>query len=95
MLIGKVVGTVVSTCKDEKLEGSLLHLVEYVDIKGTPTNNFVVAIDTVGAGMGEIVLIATGSSARLTEKTQGKPVDAIIMAIVDIIEIGGQKLYEK
>lgn len=95
MLIGKVVGTVVSTSKDEKLEGSVLHLVEYVDIKGAPTNNFVVAVDTVGAGMSEIVLIATGSSARLTEKTQGKPVDAIIMAIVDIIEIGGQQLYKK
>jgi microcompartment protein CcmK/EutM len=95
MQIGKVVGTVVSTNKDEKLSSLSFQIVEYVDIDGKPLNNFVVAVDSVGAGVGEIVLVASGSSARLTKTTEGKPVDAIIMAIVDILEIGGTKKYQK
>lgn len=95
MQIGKIVGTVVSTRKDEKLEGLKLQLVKYVDTAGKPTGNFVIAVDSVGAGVGEIVLIASGSSARLTKTTEGKPVDAVIMAIVDILEIDGEKRYVK
>ncbi len=95
MQIGKIVGTVVSTKKDEKLEGLRLNLVKYVDVNGKPTGNFVIAVDSVGAGAGEIVLVASGSSARLTKTTEGKPVDAVIMAIVDILEIDGEKKYVK
>ena len=95
MQIGKIVGTVVSTKKDEKLEGLRLNLVKYVDVSGKPTGNFVIAVDSVGAGVGEIVLVASGSSARLTKTTEGKPVDAVIMAIVDILEIDGEKKYVK
>ena len=95
MQIGKIVGTVVSTKKDEKLEGLQLNLVKYVDVNGKPTGNFVIAVDSVGAGTGEIVLVASGSSARLTKTTEGKPVDAVIMAIVDILEIDGEKKYVK
>jgi microcompartment protein CcmK/EutM len=95
MQIGKVVGTVVSTRKDEKLEGLKMHMVEFVDLDGRPTGGIVVAIDSVGAGEGEIVLTAAGSSARQTNITKEKPVDAVIMAIVDQVEIGGVNKYIK
>ena len=95
MQLGKIVGTVVSTAKDEKLKGLKLQIVKYVDVNGKPTGSLVVAVDSVGAGVGEIVLIASGSSARQTKITEGKPVDAIIMAIVDTLEVEGEKRYEK
>lgn len=95
MNIGKIIGTVVSTRKDEKLEGMKLHMVEFVDMEGKPTGNIVVAVDSVGAGEGEIVLTAAGSSARQTWLTEDKPVDAVIMAIVDLVEIGGTHKYIK
>ncbi|MBI2091426.1 MAG: EutN/CcmL family microcompartment protein [Deltaproteobacteria bacterium] len=95
MQIGKVVGTVVSTRKDEKLEGLKFQMVEFVDLEGRPTGGIVVAIDSVGAGEGEIVLTAAGSSARQTNITKEKPVDAVIMAIVDQVEIGGINKYIK
>ncbi len=86
MQVGKIIGTVVSTKKDHKLEGLTFQMVAYLNQKGQPTGSMVVAIDSVGAGVGETVLVASGSSARLTETTEGKPVDAIIMAIVDEID---------
>lgn len=95
MQIGKIVGTVVATRKDEKLEGLRFHIVKHVDTSGKPTGSFVIAVDSVGAGVGEIVLVAAGSSARQTNITKDKPVDAVIMAIVDILEIDGDKLYVK
>ena len=95
MQIGRVVGTVVSSEKDEKLKSLTFQLVKYVDADGTPTGGMVVAVDTVGAGAGEIVLVSSGSSARLTHITEGRPVDAIIMAIVDELEIDGDKKYVK
>ena len=95
MQLGKVVGTVVSTKKDEKLEGLKLQVVKYIDADGKPTGAFVIAVDSVGAGVGEVVLTAAGSSARLTSTTKDKPVDTVIMAIVDTIEIGGVIRYEK
>ena len=95
MQLGKIVGTVVSTKKDEKLEGLTLHIVRYVDADCQPLNNFIIAVDSVGAGVGEIVLVATGSSARQTKATEGKPVDGTIMAIVDVLEIGGTTRYTK
>ena len=95
MQIGKVVGTVVATNKDPKLEGLKLQVVKYVDVDGKPTGSLVVAADSVGAGFGEIVLVASGSSARQTNITEGKPVDAVIMAIVDLLEVDGQNRYSK
>ena len=95
MLLGKVVGTVVSTRKEPTLEGSKLLVVRGVDLDGKPTATLVVAVDAVGAGVGEMVLYASGSSARQTEMTKDRPVDATIMAIVDTVEVGGQTKYQK
>lgn len=95
MLLGKVIGTVVSTRKDEKLEGLKLQMVKIVDTEMKPTGAMVVAVDSVGAGVGELVLIAAGSSARQTFATKDKPVDTVIMAIVDQLEIGGKTNYNK
>lgn len=95
MQIGKIVGTVVSTQKDEKLEGMVLHLVQFCNTKGEPVGGIVVAVDAVGAGIGEVVLTAAGSSARLTPVTEGKPVDTVIMAIVDMVTVDGEYTYKK
>ena len=83
MTLGKVIGTVWATRKDEQLRGMKLQLVREIDADGTEKSRMVVAVDSVGAGVGEIVLFAQGSSARQTELTQNKPVDAVITAIVD------------
>lgn len=95
MQLGKIVGTIVATQKDEKLEGLKFHVVKHVDFDGKPTGGFVVAVDAVGAGIGEVVLSAAGSAARQTYLTKDKPVDAVIMAIVDVIEIDGNERYVK
>jgi len=95
MLLGKVVGTVVATRKEPSLEGSTLLLVRGLDLDAKPTATLVVAVDAVGAGVGEVVLYASGSSARQTEKTKDRPVDATIMAIVDQLEVGGTLKYVK
>jgi microcompartment protein CcmK/EutM len=95
MLLGKVVGTVVSTRKEPTLDGSTFLIVRGVDLEGKPTSTLVVAVDAVGAGVGEWVLYASGSSARQTETTKDRPVDAVVMAIVDQVEVGGQYTYVK
>ena len=86
MLLGRVIGTVWATQKDEKLEGMRLLIVQAVDLKLKPLTNFVIAVDTVSAGMGELVLVTQGSSARQTKETNNKPVDAVIMAIVENLD---------
>jgi microcompartment protein CcmK/EutM len=95
VLIGKVVGTVIATRKEEELEGIKFLLVRGVDLEGQPTSSLVVAADAVGAGVGEVVLYASGSSARQTRITKDRPVDATIMAIVDQVEVGGKLKYVK
>ncbi len=95
MNLGRVVGTVVATRKDDRLSGFKLQIVEVVDLDLRPTGAFTVAVDAVGAGDGEIVLTAAGSSARLTNATKDKPVDAVILAIVDTVETGGRVRYAK
>jgi microcompartment protein CcmK/EutM len=95
MLIGKVIGSVVATRKDEKLENQKLLLVQVHDHKNEPRDQYVVAVDAVGAGMDEMVLYATGSSARQTSRTENKPCDAVIMAVVDSWDLGGDNVYEK
>jgi ethanolamine utilization protein EutN/carbon dioxide concentrating mechanism protein CcmL len=95
MLIGKVVGTVVSNRKDPKIEGFKFLLVKQVDVDLQESGDYVVAVDVVGAGIGEYVLYARGSSARQTVQTDKRPVDAVIMAIVDQWEMGGELKYHK
>jgi len=95
MVLGKVVGTVVSTRKEEELTGLKFLLVKACDADGKPTGSTVVAVDAVGAGIGEVVLYASGSSARQTKVTKDRPVDATIMAIVDQVEIDGARRYNK
>jgi len=104
--LGKVVGTVVASRKDEKLEGLRLYMVqdlslargagaEAADWSTASKDAFVVAVDAVGAGVGETVLYASGSSARQTKQTDGRPVDAVIMAIVDMIDVSGSVAFDK
>jgi microcompartment protein CcmK/EutM len=96
MVLARVKGTVVSTHKPESMEGLRLLLLEKVDavtLKGK--GDYVVGIDSVGANAGEIVFYVTGSSARMTDTTKGKPSDATIIAIVDVIEKDGVLTYEK
>ena len=95
MNLGKVVGTVVSTRKEPTLTGVRFLLVRLVDVDGKETSSFVVAADAMGAGPGEMVLTAAGSSARQTTLTQNKPVDNVIMAIVDTWEVDGKTKYTK
>jgi microcompartment protein CcmK/EutM len=95
MQLGKVVGTVVATHKEQTLEGLKFMLVRQVDTDGQETGGFVVAADAVGAGPGELVLVASGSSARQTQATNNRPVDAVIMAIVDTWEVGRVTKYKK
>ena len=87
MTLGKVVGTVWATKKDEKLIGMKLLIVRHVELDYAEKSSFVVAVDSVGAGVGEIVLVTSGSSARQSELTKDKPVDAVISAIVDKLDV--------
>lgn len=87
MTLGRVIGTVWSTRKDENLVGAKFLIVRELDLDYTPTDKTVVAVDSVGAGVGEIVLFAQGSSARQTTFTKNKPIDAVIMAIVDKLDV--------
>ena len=95
MLLGKVIGTVWSTRKDEKLVGAKFLIVRELDLEYNPQKKFVVAVDSVGAGVGEVVLVAQGSSGRQTTLTKNKPVDAVIMAIVDKLDISIKSKQEK
>lgn len=95
MLLGKVIGTVVATKKDPELEGLKLLLVKGSDLDGTPKGPIVVAADAVGAGVGELILYAAGSSARQTVVTKDRPVDHVVMAIVDQVEVDGTVLFNK
>ena len=95
MLLGKVIGTLVATRKEPTVEGLKLLIVRACDVDGKPTGSTVVAVDAVGAGLGEIVLVCAGSSARQTQMTQNRPVDATIMAIVDEVALDGERRYSK
>lgn len=95
MRFARVIGTVVATKKDEKIEGRKLMLVQFLDINFQPTESPLVAIDAVGAGEGEVVLLCSGSSARQTDVTQNRPVDLVIMAIIDTVEMSGKVIYKK
>ncbi|MDA0683198.1 MAG: EutN/CcmL family microcompartment protein [Bacteroidetes bacterium] len=87
MVLGKVIGTVWATRKDEQLRGLTLQLVREIEADGSDKSRVVVAVDSVGAGVGETVLFVQGSSARQTELTKNKPIDAVITAIIDKLDV--------
>jgi microcompartment protein CcmK/EutM len=95
MLIARVIGTTVSTIKDEKLNSRKLLIVRQTDEHGDPIGKPYVAVDTVDAGIGELVLTCAGSSARQTTITKDSPVDAVIMAVIDSLEADGQITFRK
>ena len=90
MIIARILGTVVSTQKDERLKGSKLLLVRPLNLDGSDGSGYVVAVDTVGAGFHERVLVVAGSSARLAEGQKDKPIDAAIVGVIDTVDIEKQ-----
>ena len=95
MLLGRVVGTLVASRKEESLEGLKFLVLKQLDIEGTETGGYRVCADAIGAGLGEVVLYATGSAARQTKRTHQRPCDGVIMAIVDVLEVDGVVKYDK
>ena len=95
MMIAQVIGTVVSTQKEPAIEGLRLLVCQPVSATGDKVGATVVAADAVGAGVGEMILYASGSSARQTIATENRPVDAVVMAIIDNWEIDGEIRYLK
>ncbi|MBT3241403.1 MAG: EutN/CcmL family microcompartment protein [Chloroflexi bacterium] len=95
MLIAKVIGTTVSTIKDETLKGCKLLILRQTEVDGIPFGKPYVAVDTLDAGIGDLVLTAHGSSGRLTAITKNKPVDAVIMAVIDHLAVNGDVPFKK
>jgi len=95
MLLIRIVGTVVATHKDPKLDGLKLLIGKEINLDGSVTETYHVAVDTVGVGPGEVVVVCRGSSARMTEITDGKPVDTSIIAVVEEIEVNGNIVWRK
>jgi microcompartment protein CcmK/EutM len=93
--LGRVAGTLVASDKEPTMEGLTFLVVRQIDVEGNDASGYVVAVDGVGAGVGEIVMYASGSSARQTVATRERPCDAVIMAIVDTWEVGGDVKYTK
>lgn len=95
MLIAKVIGTTIATIKDEKLVGRKLLILRQTDEHGAPTGKPYVAVDSLDAGVGDLVLTCSGSSARQTNITKDTPVDAVIMAVIDSLEVEGKTAFRK
>ena len=95
MFLGKVVGTLVATQKEASLNGLKFLVVRRLTVANEDERGYDVAADAVGAGLGEVVMVATGSSARQTVMTDKRPCDAVIMAIVDSWEVDGREIYQK
>ncbi|MGH3650969.1 MAG: EutN/CcmL family microcompartment protein [Acidimicrobiia bacterium] len=95
MQLGRVSGTLVASRKEALMSGMKFLVVKQIDEANQETGSYVVAVDAVGAGVGEVVLYASGSSARQTEMTRDRPCDAVIMAIVDSWDVGGELRYHK
>jgi microcompartment protein CcmK/EutM len=95
MQLGRVAGTLVASRKEPLMEGMKFLVLHQVGVEGTDTGSYVVAVDAVGAGVGEVVLYASGSSARQTELTRDRPCDAVVMAIVDEWDVDGELKYRK
>jgi len=95
MLIARVVGTAISTIKDPKIKGSKLLVLKQTDQTGNEIGKSFVAVDLVDAGEGELVLTGHGSSARQTFLTKDCPIDAVVMAVIDHLEVDGQVVFRK
>jgi len=95
MHLGRVAGTLVASRKEELLEGMKFLVVRQLGVDNEETGSYVVAVDAVGAGVDEVVMYASGSSARQTTLTKDKPCDAVIMAIVDMWDIDGDVKFRK
>ena len=95
MRIACIVGTAVATMKDEKLRGHRLLLAREADLDGKPHGKPFVAVDTVDAGTGDLVIITEGSSARQTGMTLNLPVDAVVVGVLDSLTMGGKTTFQK
>ena len=95
MKIALVIGSTISTIKDEVMQGRKLLIVRNADTAGTATGEPYIAVDTVSAGTGDLVMVTDGSSARLTNQTTNAPVDAVIVGVIDSLELGGNVTYRK
>ncbi len=87
MILARVVGTVVATRKDPRLEGRKLLVLRHISAAGTPRDTYVVAVDTVGAGSGDKVIAVQGSSARMASGCKDSPVDTAVVGIIDEIDL--------
>jgi microcompartment protein CcmK/EutM len=95
MQLGRVAGTLVASRKEPLMSGMTFLVLRQLGVDNEETGGYVVAVDAVGAGVGEVVLYASGSSARQTELTKDRPCDAVIMAIVDMWDLHGDVKYHK
>jgi microcompartment protein CcmK/EutM len=95
MIIGVVSGSLVASHHIQNMTGLPLRIVQKLNPQGNVTDSYMVAVDVLGAAVGEYVLVASGSTARQHKMTDGKPIDAIIIAIIDVWHVDGEILYEK
>ena len=95
MRIALVIGSTISTIKDEVIRGRKLLIVRNADTEGNVTGEPYIAVDTVSAGTGDLVMVTDGSSARYTNQTSNAPVDAVIVGVIDSLELGGEVSYRK
>jgi len=95
MIFGKIVGTVVGTKKNDNLVGTRYQLVRLCNYRAEEASEYLVALDGVGAGVGEVVIVSQGSSCRQTEVTKERPIDALIVGIVDLVEMHGEIAFRK
>jgi microcompartment protein CcmK/EutM len=95
MRIALVIGSTISTIKDASISGRKLLIVRNTDTAGKMTGEPYVAVDTVSAGTGDLVLVTDGSSARYTDQTNNAPVDAVIVGVIDSLELSGKVTYRK
>lgn len=95
MLLGRVTGTVLAAARDKRLDGATLLVVQTVAPDGSDTPGYAVAVDAVGAGVGDLVLYTTGSQAGKTDATERRPADAAVVAIVDAVELGAKTSYKR
>ena len=95
MIFGKVIGTVVSTKRSDDIPGAKYLLIESCNQRAEPRENYLVALDALSAGVGELIILSQGSSARQTAISYKKPVDAIVVGIVDLVDERGELVFKK
>jgi len=95
MRIALVIGSTISTIKDEVIRGRKLLIVQNADTSGKPSGDPYIAVDTVSAGTGDLVMVTDGSSARFTDQTTDMPVDSVIVGVIDSLEMSGKVSYRK